>query len=144
MKFILIAIVLLAVLAGFLHVVRQKKAKATISQSPKLQEIENVLFGGGNAPKRIAITYSSEIFYGPIGTVGTEYHQVPANTIPPMDNAAREALGDILSKKYGYSFQLCNTGNKSGYGAHPADTGNEYIDMNTYVLLIHNGSEAKW
>lgn len=144
LKFILIAIVLCSVIAGALHVMKQKKAKSTIAASPKLKEIEDAIFANGNHPKRIAITYSSEIFFGPIGTVGTEYQQIPADIIPPMDNAAREALGDLLAKKYGYSFHLCNTGNKSGYGAQPADTGNNYIDMNCYVLLISTGSNAQW
>lgn len=137
-----LAVIVIAVVVAALKTKKAVKAKGDILNSPRFKAIADHIFEGGRRPSRIVITFSSEIFYGP---VEGKFLQVPGNLVPAMDDAQRHGLGGALETKYGYSYGRCNSGLKSGFGASPADTGNEYIDSHADVLLISAGSNvAGW
>lgn len=138
----LLFVIVVSGVAGVRKFKKISKTQGDILNSPRFKAIADHIFEGGRHPSRIVITFSSEIFYGP---VEGKFLQVPGNLVPAMDADQRHSLGGALQTEYGYSFGLCNSGQKSGFGASPADTGNEYIDSHADVLLISAGSNvAGW
>lgn len=138
----LIVIVAVAVIGGIVVAKRNTKAMGKIKDSPKFKAIAEHIFRDGRRPSRIVVTFQSEIFYGPIEG---RFLQVPGDMVPPMDKTERHGLGGAFETEYGYSYHLCNSGLKSGFGATPADTGNEYIDTHAdFILISKGGTGGSW
>lgn len=131
-----VILIAVAVVGAVGIVKRQKKARGKIQNSPKFKAIAEYIFRGGRRPSRIVITFESEIFFGPIEG---RFIQVPGDLVPSMYESDRHALGGAFETEYDYAYRLCNSNMKSGFGAAPADTGNEYIDTHADVLLISEG-----
>lgn len=139
---VVIAAIVISVVRGIAAAKKVNTAKSEILKSPKFQAITNQIFSNGQHPSRIVITFNSEIFYGPIEG---RFVQVPGSMVPVMDETQRRAVGGAIETTYGYRYNLCNSGLKSGFGAAPADTGEEYIDSHADILLISAGSKnAGW
>ena len=136
-----VAVIVIAVVGGILKTKKTMAAMKQVSASPKFQAIADHIFAKGNRPTRIVITFDNEIFYGPIQG---EFVQVPGSLIPNMDANQRHGLGGAFEKKYAYTYNLCNSGLKSGFGAAPADTGVAYIDSHADVLLISKNDGGSW
>lgn len=135
---VFVVFIVVAVLGAVNIVKRQRKAISKIQDSPKFKAIAEYIFRDGCRPSRIAITFESEIFYGPIEG---RFVQVPGTLVPSMSESDRHALGGAFETVYGYSYHLCNR-RDSGFGSARADTGNEYIDTHAEALLISAGSTA--
>lgn len=134
--------IVVAVVGAVIKVKSQLKAMGKIQESPKFKAIAEHIFRDGRRPSRIVVTFQSEIFYGPIEG---RFVQVPGNMVPSMNETERHALGGAFEKEYGYSYHLCNSGSKTGIGATPADTGNEYIDTHAdFVLISAGGTGGSW
>lgn len=133
--------IVIAVVVGVLKGKKTMKALKDISASPKFQAIADHIFANGNRPTRIIITFDNEIFYGP---VEGKFVQVPGSMIPAMTVEQRHGLGGAFETKYAYKYNLCNSNLKSGFGAAPADTGNDYIDSHADVLLVSSNSGGNW
>lgn len=137
-----IAVIVIAVVVATIKTKSQLKSMGEIKQSPKFKAIAEYIFEGGRRPSRIVITTASEIFFGP---VEGRFVQVPGHFVPAMNDTERHALGGAFETEYAYSYHLCNSGLKSGFGAAPADTGNDYIDQHADVLLISgSGTGGSW
>lgn len=145
LTFIVVVIVILiavAIIGAVSIVKRQTQTMGKIKNSPKFKAIADHIFRDGLRPSRIVVTFQSEIFYGPIEG---RFLQVPGDLVPPMNETERHALGGAFETEYGYSYHLCNSGLKSGFGATPADTGNEYIDTHAdFILISKGGTGGSW
>ena len=131
-----IAVIVIAVIVATIKTKSQLQSMKQIQSSPKFKAIADFIFENGRRPSRIVITFSNEVFFGP---VEGRFVQVPGHLVPSMSDTERHALGGAFEKQYAYSYRLCNSGLKSGFGAAPADTGVDYIDHHADCLLIGSG-----
>lgn len=131
-----------AIIFAFVMAVKTfKKSKAqskSMAKSRTFSEISTVIFSE-DRPSQICITKNNEIFYGPIQ--GT-YRQVSGNLIPPMDHLQRYSLGKTFAEQYGYKSDTCF--GPQGQNLGLCQTGNNYLDMNTDILVTGSVATGNW